>query len=152
MYYLPPIKQIDVDLRRYIDRLVLNPDTGCLLWPGTKTDKGYARVQINGKKFRLHRLLYERFVGAIPDGLVPDHQCDTPACCNWDHLRLVTSGANVMRGTCMGAVNIKKTHCLRGHELLGENLRIKRRSDGRTERVCRECHRSHHSINAKRLA
>lgn len=36
-------------------------------------------------------------------------------------------------------VNATKTHCAYGHALTGDNLKVLHRSDGRTERVCREC-------------
>ena len=37
--------------------------------------------------------------------------------------------------------NAAKTHCDHGHPLSGDNVRIDRRSNGRTRRVCRECER-----------
>lgn len=45
-----------------------------------------------------HRWAYEALVGPIPDGLVLDHLCRTPACVNPTHLEPVTIEENVRRG------------------------------------------------------
>ena len=37
-------------------------------------NEGYYSVALNGKHHRLHRLIYEAFVGDIPDGFVIDHK------------------------------------------------------------------------------
>jgi len=34
---------------------------------------GYKIVTLNGKNFRLHRILYEKFIGAIPADKIVDH-------------------------------------------------------------------------------
>jgi hypothetical protein len=54
----------------------------------------------------------------------------------------MTTPEAVAQARCYGppAVNAGKTHCKRGHQLSGENLRLKRSRHG-VERVCRTCHR-----------
>ncbi|MFD3531951.1 HNH endonuclease [Streptomyces sp. NPDC058664] len=66
--------------------------------------------------------------GEIPDGLVIDHTCRTPACVAPLHLELVTQAGNLRRA--------RKTHCKRGHALEGANAYI--RPDNGT-RQCRAC-------------
>jgi len=39
----------------------------------TSNKDGYKRVWLNGKKYLLHRVLYEKFIGIIPDKMVVDH-------------------------------------------------------------------------------
>lgn len=112
-------------------------DDGCFLWIGTKTGKGYGRVQIRGRRIAIHRLMYEHFRGPIPAGLCLDHLCRNRACCNPDHLEPVSLGENILRGECEGAVNARKTHCIAGHPLDGSNLRL----DHRGSRQCVECSR-----------
>lgn len=40
---------------------------------GSSTDTGYKVVHINGKRYRVHRLVLETFVGPCPDGMECDH-------------------------------------------------------------------------------
>lgn len=70
--------------------------TGCWLWQGYVTPKGYGTYAFaKGKVGRAHRIAYELSKGAIPDGLYVCHACDVPACCNPAHLWLGTGDDNV---------------------------------------------------------
>jgi hypothetical protein len=81
-----------------------------------------------------HRLVYESLVGPIPDGFHIDHLCRNTRCvCPW-HLEPVTPAENVRRGIGPSAVNGKKSHCNRGHELVPANLIP--RQVGRECRLC----------------
>lgn len=65
------------------------PNSGCLLWFGATTKKGYGLVGIGGRKGKsiyAHRLAYTIAKGAIPEGLSILHRCDNRCCCNPDHL------------------------------------------------------------------
>lgn len=55
---------------------------------------GYGRLRVDGKKVLAHRASYEEFNGAITDGLLVCHSCDTPSCINPDHLFLGTDKDN----------------------------------------------------------
>lgn len=59
----------------------------CWIWQGYCTPKGYGTTQIKGKNKLVHRVSYQEFIGPIPKDL-PNicHQCDTPPCCNPEHL------------------------------------------------------------------
>lgn len=72
----------------------------CWLWLGTRDPKGYGRVRAPNCT-RTHRLAYELVFGPIPAGLVIDHKCRTPACCNPEHLEAVTSQENTRRGNSL---------------------------------------------------
>lgn len=70
-------------------------DNGC--WINTshsKNDQGYGRYYIKGKHYALHRIMYERHIGKIPEGLCLLHSCDTPSCINPSHLRPGTHKEN----------------------------------------------------------
>jgi hypothetical protein len=71
------------------------PMTGCTLWIGGSTPKGYGSLGFLGTTRPAHRVSYMVHVGPIPDGLHVLHRCDTPACINPDHLFLGTNTDNV---------------------------------------------------------
>lgn len=109
----------------------------CWVWTKGTDLKGYARFRDDhGKKVAVHRFAYEAFRGRIPDGLVIDHLCRNPSCCNPEHLEPVTNAENIRRGNA----DWRKysTHCARGHEFTPENVRIDRLG----YRNCRACSRA----------
>lgn len=132
------------DLRSYImDRIKINPVSGCWEWQRYKDKKGYGRW-IKGLA---HRLAYTVLVGPIPCGLTLDHICRNRACVRplWHgdpngHVEPVTMRENILRGEGVAAKNHRKPKCCNGHPLYGPNLKIIQR-DGRTTRVCIECDR-----------
>lgn len=116
-------------------RLVEDPVTGCLNWTGAKNQKGYGRLRAKGRGLVLpHRIAYELAKGPIPEGLVIDHLCRNPACCNPDHLEAVTQQENARRGNS-GLKNAIKTHCPQGHPY--DKANTYRPPSG--DRMCRTC-------------
>lgn len=77
-------------------------ETDCWLWLGPQYPNGYGWVSTmrDGRKRSqvAHRFVYKALIGPIPDGLVLDHLCRVPLCCNPDHLEPVTSAVNSQRG------------------------------------------------------
>jgi len=83
------------------------------------------------------------------------HRCNNKRCVNISHLYIGSDHDNVMDsirdGKHPSVAVARKTHCVHGHPLSGDNLHLypskspKRRWRG-MQRVCRECHRQ----NARR--
>jgi hypothetical protein len=109
----------------------------CLVFSGVKNDNGYGFVSVCGKMVRVHRYVWEKANGKIPEGMVVDHLCRNRACCNIAHLRIVTSRQNTLENSKgLAAVNAAKTHCPQGHEYSKENTYLLGR-----HRICRICKR-----------
>lgn len=84
-------------LDRVLAKVEKLPDApGCWLWTGQVTLAGYGRVAVNrlGIKSLVHRVIYEHFVGPIPQGMQVCHHCDVPCCCNPGHLFVGTAQDN----------------------------------------------------------
>lgn len=112
--------------RTTMEKLVQHLEIGddCWIWDGSKVD-GYGRMNVKCEdgKWRgklTHILVYEHFVGAVPEGFEIDHKCRNRACCNPSHLEPVTHKVNVRRGLSM----VKLEFCKSGrHRLTEENRR-----------------------------
>lgn len=126
---------------RFSTKFKINKSTGCWEWTGAKNEKGYGTIWGGpGSKIPLkaHRLAYEFFNGAIPEGLEIDHVCKNRACVNPSHLEAVDHRTNILRGTGPQALNAKKTHCPYGHPYIPENMYTPI-VDGRPVRQCKTC-------------
>jgi hypothetical protein len=108
--------------------------TGCWVWTGLLTGRGYAATRVGNCTKAAHRIYFEERNGRIPKGMVLDHICRNIRCVNPDHLEIVTVKENTMRGIGPTAINALKTHCSRGHPFTEENTHMRR---GR--RYCRKC-------------
>lgn len=85
-------------LQKAADKIVVCTETQCWLYNGWH-NRGYPTVarRINGKMryYTAHRYFYENLVEPIPAGKVILHKCDTPNCCNPDHLVVGTQSDNM---------------------------------------------------------
>lgn len=146
----PPVPAID----RFLAKVTFGDHTfqgtRCLIWTGARSESGYGRftAEIHGRRNMVamaHRWIYERWVGAIPDGMEVDHLCHDPAVCtlgdecphrrcmNSTHLTVVAPGANGLRSS-----NVVKTHCKHGHAFTPENTYLQPATGSRSCRTCRK--------------
>jgi hypothetical protein len=73
-------------------------ETPCHIWQRA-TNSGYGYLTVDGRNAYAHIFFWEQKNGPVPEGLVLDHAvCQTPACCNPDHLEAVTRAVNSRRG------------------------------------------------------
>lgn len=118
---------------------------GCWEWNGPTNENGYGTFTSKKhkmEKVRAHRVVYELFVGKIPDGMHLCHHCDNPPCVNPEHLFPGTRKDN------MSDMVSKRRHwahnrtvCKNGHDLtLPGAIRVLERRGG-TENLCVKCAR-----------
>lgn len=88
-------------------RIKIDPVSGCWLYQGAITKRGYGNCWIDGKNMYAHIVMYELAYGPVPrdengNPFFVDHVaargCRSRACCNPDHLEAVTPLVNVRRG------------------------------------------------------
>src|SRR3990167_8406539 len=104
----------------------------CWSWTRGLTSEGYGAFGV-GRGWRLvHRLAWAMQRGPIPDDLVIDHLCRNRRCVRIDHLDLVTTRENIIRGESVRP----HSHCKRGHEFTEENSYRPPHGRGR---ICRRC-------------
>lgn len=82
---------MDIKTRIFKRRTIEN---GCWLLKPSPSNKGYAKIEVNGVNKRAHRISYETFVGPIPKGLLVLHHCDVRHCVNPEHLWIGTHKDN----------------------------------------------------------
>lgn len=97
------------------DSYTINPASGCWEWTGLKDKDGYGRFEEDGSWVGAHRRSWETLNGPIPDGLELDHRCETPACINPAHLRLMTHGENIRRSR-QAKLTWRKVHAIRASD------------------------------------
>lgn len=56
--------------------------------------RGYRRVMIGNKHYKMHILIWIMFNGPIPDGAIVDHQDTNRLNCRIENLRLLTKAGN----------------------------------------------------------
>lgn len=104
---------------------------GCVLWIGTRNARGYGVVRFG---LTAHVAAWEAINGPIPVGMELDHECRRRACCNVDHLTVVTRRENERRKSWRYRVRLER--CKRGHD-----MRVHAIVTPEGGRVCRACNR-----------
>ncbi len=108
----------------------------CHVFRGRKDEDGYGVVSFRQKSVKVHKYAWEQEYGEVKDGLLVDHQCRVRACCNVDHLRVVTPQINIIENVIGHSWQIQaaKTHCDHGHPFDEGNTYVYKGG-----RYCRKC-------------
>lgn len=111
-------------LKRFEDKYVAIPFSGCWIWMATGS-RGYGSIAVNRIHQRAHRISYELHKGVIPAGFDVDHLCGVKSCVNPYHLEAVSHKTNCQRR------DAHRTTCAKGHDWSGKN--------SRGEKICHTC-------------
>jgi glutaredoxin len=118
----------------------------CWIWTGAPTSRNYGSFSYFTKKPAIgaHVASYLFHKGEIPDGQIVRHNCDNPPCVNPEHLILGTHSDNMKdmfeRGR-NGSSTKKRTHCYKGHLFEEFGVYERKKKNGKTDRICRQCQR-----------
>jgi hypothetical protein len=128
----------------------------CWEWTGGLTGAGYGAFYPDSVQVGAHIWSWTQANGPVLDSGVIDHLCSNRRCVNPDHLEVTTRGDNVLRSDkSQAGINLRKTHCIRGHELSGDNLKLTPnvRNPNRPDwRQCRTCTRIRGGERRRRAA
>lgn len=78
------------------------PRGSCTIWNGCRDKDGRATIMIDGKRYKVSRLLYKHTFGIDPDELYVCHTCHEPKCINPEHFKLDTQSGNVKDAIAQG--------------------------------------------------
>lgn len=69
----------------------------CIIWTGASTgnENLYGAIKYNGKKYRVHRLVWQEAHGPVPSSVDIDHTCHNKKCFRLEHLRATTHKQNM---------------------------------------------------------
>ena len=135
---------------RFWSKVVKGGDDDCWRWSAKCAWNGYGQFRLDGRIQYAHRVSYALMVGPIEKGLDLDHVCRRRDCVNPNHLRPCTRRQNIHApgSLCVAAMRARVTHCPRGHEYSGENLRM----TGTGSRRCAACSREKSAERRQRSA
>lgn len=133
----------DATLGGAVDRILARVERrdGHWLWLGASNPQGYAKADIGGRTEALHRWMYKRLRGPVPDNLQIDHLCRVRNCINPDHMEIVTGAEN--RRRAREALGVYEA-CPKGHPRVDFIEHADRRV------ICRACKRENRRARVAR--
>lgn len=85
----------------WLKSFTADPTTGCWVWNGKLSEKGYAYARLDNRLVRVHRAVYQALNAYIIARWDVDHLCRNRACINPNHLEQVPRRVNFLRGNAI---------------------------------------------------
>lgn len=98
--------------KRFFDKVMPEPNTGCWLWIGAINESSYGSMRVNKKTLLAHRISFELHSRPIPKGKLVLHRCDNSLCVNPAHLYIGTDSDNTKDKLLRGRMNSKLSFAL----------------------------------------
>jgi hypothetical protein len=111
------------------------PNSGCWLWIGSVDRHGYGQIRIVGKLQYATHLALTLDGRPRPKNAVARHSCDTPNCCNPNHLNWGTYKDNSQDALKRSRLDL--------HGLLIGHERMRAIKRARPHKDCDKCGKSH---------
>lgn len=108
-------------------------ESGRALTRRVRDGKGYPGLRIGKQMVTVHLAAYRHFVGEPAEGHQVHHRCGNKLCWRPEHLVALSPAAHKRAH--------RKTECVKGHALAGENLRVVITPEGWAINRCKECGR-----------
>lgn len=126
----------------WLEAALSSPSDLCIVWPFSKTAKGYGKAKMNGRHVQATHLTL--ILSGSPRPPAPGnfalHSCDNPPCVNPRHLRWGTASENNAESFARGRTNTGEHHPM--HRLTAEQVTEIRSRDysarGATSQVAEE--------------
>jgi hypothetical protein len=86
----PPVVLRPTASASFLHRVIGDADLNglaCILWPGALSAGGYPRTTLDGVTIMLHKFIYERQYGPLPEGVRLKNECGFRNCINPSHWR-----------------------------------------------------------------
>ena len=99
-------------MRRFEDKFIPEPNTGCWLWTESCMKSGYGAFGIGRVTKYAHRIAYELYIGPIQTGFSVLHRCDVRSCVNPSHLFVGTHADNMVDMTRKGRSQRGEKHAM----------------------------------------
>lgn len=101
----------------------------CRIWIGPRDRHGHGKIQVDGKWWSPHRLVWTQMIGPIPEDHDLHHLCENKCCTTLAHLQLLTHAEHTRRH------NLERNTCKRGHQFDA----VRKGSNGNLVRHCTAC-------------
>lgn len=111
-------------------------------WPQNRYGMTHMSKPYPVRTIGAHRAMLIAMVGPLRKDQCACHRCDVPRCINPAHLFVGSMRDNIHDSRSKNRHHeAQKTHCLRGHPLSGDNVRISKQAKGKSgfARQCKSC-------------